>query len=198
MSNPQSANRLTAIRLIAMDVDGVLTDGKITWAHSADETLSESKSFDVKDGLGISLALAVGLEVAWITGRHSPLLTRRAEELRIPHLCQGARDKRLVLAELAKGLILEPEQVLYVGDDLNDLPAFDAAGFKVAVADAVPEVRAAADWITEAPGGKGAIREVIDAVLSAKGEKEMAIRSFLQRLQTEQSRSPETSGASGQ
>lgn len=198
MSNPQSANRLIAIRLIAMDVDGVLTDGKITWAHSADGTLSEAKSFDVKDGLGISLALAGGLEVAWITGRHSPLLARRAEELRIPHLCQGARDKRLVLAELANGLNLEPAEVLYVGDDLNDLPAFDAAGVRAAVADAVPEVRAAADWITEAPGGRGAIREVIDAVLSAKGEKEVAIRRFLQRLQTEQSRSPEMSGASGQ
>ena len=182
-----------------MDVDGVLTDGRITWGYSADGTLSEAKSFDVKDGLGISLALAAGLQIAWITGRQSPLVARRAEELKVTHLCQGARDKRAVLNELAARLSLQPEQILYVGDDLNDLPAFTVAGVKVAVADAVAEFRAAADWVTTAPGGQGAVREVIDAVLSAQGLKESATRSFLIRLTEEQRSAPEAAAeTSGQ
>lgn len=186
MCNPQSVERLMPLRLLAMDVDGVLTDGRITWAVSSDGTLTESKSFDVKDGLGISLALAAGLEVAWITGRKSPLVARRAEELRVTHLCQGARDKRAVLASLTERLGMRQEQVLYIGDDLNDLPAFAAAGVKVAVADAVPEVQDAADWVTTAAGGHGAVREVIDAVLSAQGVREAAVRGFLDRLHSEQ------------
>src|SRR5687768_6105079 len=110
MSAPQSVERLMPLRLLAMDVDGILTDGRITWAFSADGTLTESKSFDVKDGLGISLALAAGIEVAWITGRKSPLVARRAEELKVTHLCQGARDKGAVLETLAKRLGMVSDQ----------------------------------------------------------------------------------------
>lgn len=186
MPNVQSVERLIPLRLLAMDIDGVLTDGRITWAISADGTLIEAKSFDVKDGLGISFALASGLQVAWITGRRSPLVARRAEELKVTHLCQGARDKQAVLTGLTARLGLATEQVLYLGDDLNDLPAFRAAGVKVAVADAAQEVRAAADWVTDLPGGKGAVREVIDAVLAAQERREEAVRIFLDQLSLEQ------------
>jgi 3-deoxy-D-manno-octulosonate 8-phosphate phosphatase (KDO 8-P phosphatase) len=169
-----------------MDVDGVLTDGRITWGVSVDGALQESKSFDVKDGLGISLALSAGLQIAWITGRQSPLVERRARELKVTHLCQGARDKRSVLGGLIERLGLRAEQVLYVGDDLNDLPAFAAAGTGVAVADAVDAVKSAADWVTEAAGGHGAVREVIDGVLTAQGKMDEAVRVFLARLEVEQ------------
>jgi 3-deoxy-D-manno-octulosonate 8-phosphate phosphatase (KDO 8-P phosphatase) len=178
------------LRLLAMDVDGVLTDGRITWGVSMDGALHEMKSFDVKDGLGISLALAAGLQIAWITGRQSPLVERRAQELGVTHLCQGARDKRAVLGVLIQRLGLSSEQVLYIGDDLNDLPAFAAAGTRVAVADAVDALKSAADWVTAAAGGRGAVREVIDGVLSAQGLAEEAVRLFLERLEGEQQSAP--------
>src|SRR5688572_4488108 len=199
MSKVQSVERLMPLRLLAMDVDGVLTEGGITWSAFPDGSLYESKTFSVKDGLGISLAIAAGLHIAWITGRQSALVNRRAQELKVTHLCQGARDKRAVLAAYAKGHGLTSEQVLYIGDDLNDLPAFEFAAVKVAVADAVAELKSAADWVTVAPGGRGAVREVIDAVLAAQGIKDEAVGTFLARLEAEQQHAPsEAAEAPGQ
>lgn len=185
MPNIPIESRLEPLRLLAMDVDGVLTDGAIVLGYDADGALLELKSFHARDGLGISLAQAAGLEVAWITGRLSPLVARRAAELRVREVCQWARDKRRALAELAARLQLPREAVLYVGDDLNDLPAFAAAGVRVAVADADAAVRAAADWVTTAPGGRGAVREVVERVLRAQGRYEAAVEGFLRRLEAE-------------
>lgn len=190
MLKPAPAEKLNSVRLIAMDVDGVLTDGAVTWAVDPGGTYTELKSFDVKDGLGLGLALAAGLEVAWITGRLSPIVERRAAELGVRHLRQWSRNKRRSLLEVTERLALRPEQVLYVGDDLNDLPAFDAAGVRVAVADAVAQVRERADWITRAPGGRGAVREVVEAVLRAQGRLEQAVAAFLARLEAEHDRPP--------
>jgi 3-deoxy-D-manno-octulosonate 8-phosphate phosphatase (KDO 8-P phosphatase) len=171
-----------------MDVDGVLTDGGIVWSASAHGELIESKSFNVRDGLALSLASTAGFEVAWITGRVSPIVLKRAEELAVPHVCQRSRDKRRVLHDLARRLGLRSEGVLYLGDDLNDLPAFDEAGVRVAVADAALEVRARANWITGAPGGRGAVREVVEGVLKAQDRWNEAIAGFLARLRDEQER----------
>lgn len=174
------------VRLLAMDVDGVLTDGTVTWGVDGAGELQELKGFNVKDGLGISLARAAGLEVAWITGRRSAIVERRAAELGVREVAQWARNKRVVLEELTGRLGLAREQVLYIGDDLNDLPAFGAAGIRVAVADAVAEVRQAADWVTKASGGAGAVREVAEQVLRSQGRWEEAVAAFMARLDAEQ------------
>lgn len=181
-----------------MDVDGVLTDGTIYLGATGGDEALELKGFDVKDGLGISLALAAGIEVAWVTGRDSPLVRRRAEELQVGHLVQWARDKHQSLTELRERLGLPAEAVAYIGDDLNDLPAFEAVGVRIAVADATPPVREAAHWVTAARGGHGAVREVVDAILAASGRTERAQAEFLARLREEHLASRRGEAAAGQ
>lgn len=183
MTKPE---HLGLIRLVAMDVDGVLTDGRIGWSAVSSGELCESKTFSVRDGLGIGLARAGGLEIAWITGRSSAVVAKRAQELKVTHLRQGARDKSRLLAALAAELGLPREAVLYIGDDVNDLLAFEAAGVRVAVADAEEIVRRTADWITQARGGEGAVREVIEGVLAAQGLLDEARTRFLAGLREEQ------------
>lgn len=163
------------IRLLAMDVDGVLTDGTLYLSASGDE----AKAFHVRDGMGIALALSAGLEVAFVTGRASDLVHRRAAELGVRHVLEGIRDKRAALIELAGRLGLEPAETAFVGDDLNDLPALSWCGLPVAVADAPRQVRAAAAWTTEAPGGRGALREVAERILEAQGKLDEAIERYL-------------------
>jgi 3-deoxy-D-manno-octulosonate 8-phosphate phosphatase (KDO 8-P phosphatase) len=186
MINTSVEKRFQSIVLLAMDVDGVLTDGSITWGVDAGGMLLELKSFNVKDGLGISLARAAGLRIAWITGRTSPIVEGRAAELGVHEVCQWARNKQRVLEEVTARMGLAREQVLYIGDDLNDLPAFAVAGVRVAVADAVEAVREQADWVTTTPGGRGAVREVVETVLRAQGRWEEGLQSFLSRLAEEQ------------
>ncbi len=198
MSYASVSGRLPAIRLIAMDVDGVLTEGLITYVTTVNSSagepgnraVEEAKTFSARDGLGLSLARAAGLELAWVTGRVSPVVRKRADELRVHHVCQWARNKRRVLGDLLAQLGLRAEEALYVGDDLNDLPAFEAVGIKVAVADAAQEVRDAADWVTETPGGRGAIREVVEGVLRGQGRWEEAVRTFLAELEKQQDAPP--------
>lgn len=186
MEERELRERLAAVRLLAMDVDGVLTDGTIIWSASPEDgAVVESKSFSVKDGLGLSLARAAALTVVWITGRTSGVVERRAAELGVTELHQGARDKTAVLEEIKRRLALPPAAILYIGDDLNDIPAFHAVGVGVAVADAAPEVRALAHWVTSAPGGKGAVREVVEAVLRAQGRWDEALKRYYQRLEHE-------------
>jgi 3-deoxy-D-manno-octulosonate 8-phosphate phosphatase (KDO 8-P phosphatase) len=178
--------RLAAIRLLAMDVDGVLTDGTILWSASPEgELVVESKSFSVKDGLGLSLARAAGLRIAWITGRTSRVVEQRARELAVTELHQWARDKSQVLADLKNRHALAPSAVLFIGDDLNDVMAFREAGVRVAVADGAPELRAMADWVTQAPGGRGAVREVVEGVLRAQCRWDETVSAYYQRLEQE-------------
>ncbi len=153
------------IRLIALDVDGVLTDGRITYSSSGDEI----KSFHVRDGHAVKLALRAGLVVAIITGRESPIVLRRAEELGILRVYQGALDKMEALRELLADTGFDPVQIAYMGDDVVDLPVLRAVGFGCAPSDADPEVLARADLVTGASGGKGAVRELIRYILSAQG-----------------------------
>lgn len=158
------SERWKRIKLFAMDVDGVLTDGTVSiWSNGL-----ESKSFSIQDGLGLRLILAAGIDVAWISGRHSEATTVRAKELEIPHLFQGSGEKRDILRALATDLNLQPEEVCYMGDDVVDLNALDWAGLAVSVPNGMPEVVAKADHITQHPGGCGAVREICNFLLRAR------------------------------
>ncbi len=156
---------LAAIRFLAFDVDGVLTDGGILVGPDG----GEWKRFDVRDGLGLVAARKAGLKVAFVSGRRSPAVAARARELGIDADRQGVKDKAAEMRALRAHFGLERPQTLFLGDDVVDLPAFDEAGVSVAVGDAHPRVRAAADGVTRAPGGRGAAREVVEAVLRARG-----------------------------
>jgi 3-deoxy-D-manno-octulosonate 8-phosphate phosphatase (KDO 8-P phosphatase) len=172
-----------------MDVDGVLTDGTIVWsARPQGGAVLETKSFSVRDGLGLSMARIAGLQVAWITGRTSSVVERRAIELGVTELHQWARNKALVLEEIKGRHALPAAAVAFIGDDLNDVPAFKAAGLRIAVADAAPELQALADWTTQAPGGRGAVREVVEAILRAQGRWEEIVARYYQQLEQEQER----------
>ena len=174
-----SAESLTAslqkIKLLALDVDGVLTDGSI-YISPAGEVF---KGFNAKDGMGISCALRSGLQIAVITGRQSPIVERRCEELGITLLQQGVKDKRLALQQMAQELGLVREEIAYMGDDLNDIPAFKASGLNLVPADAAMEVLAVADIITKASGGRGAVREAITMILAAQDKWNVIVNSYL-------------------
>lgn len=166
------------VRLLAMDVDGVLTRGDI---HYTDTGL-EIKTFNIQDGLGIALAGKAGLVTAIVTGRVSPAVERRAEELGVTYLLQGCRDKSAAIRRLLADTGLSVGQVAFMGDDLNDIPGFREAGWKVAVANASPELKMLADYVTTREGGRGAVREVIEVILQSQGKWENAVSMFLDDL----------------
>ena len=166
---------LQKIKLLALDVDGVLTDGSI-YISPAGEVF---KGFNAKDGMGISCAMRSGLQIAVITGRQSPIVERRCEELGITLLQQGVKDKRLALQQMAQKLGLVREEIAYMGDDLNDIPAFKASGLNLVPADAAIEVMAVADIITKASGGRGAVREAITMILAAQDNWNVIVNSYL-------------------
>jgi 3-deoxy-D-manno-octulosonate 8-phosphate phosphatase (KDO 8-P phosphatase) len=156
--------RWKRIKLFAMDVDGILTDGTVCICSNG----LESKSFSIQDGLGLRLVLGAGIGVAWISGRHSDATTVRARELEIPHLFQGSGEKRDILRRLAAELNLEADEVCYMGDDVVDLQALDWAGVAISVPNGIPEVMAKADHITRQRGGFGAVREICNFLLQAR------------------------------
>lgn len=156
--------RARAVRLLALDVDGVLTDGSVYVAAGGESF----KRFHIQDGKGLAMLRDEGLDLAVITARRSEAMARRAAELGIRHLQQGCTDKAAALAELRARLGLDAEQSAFVGDDLVDLGAMAGAGLAVAVADAHPRVRRAAHWVTGRPGGQGAVREVCELILGAQ------------------------------
>lgn len=157
------ARRWAQIRLFAMDVDGVLTDGTV---HiSSDGT--EAKAFSILDGHGLRKLERAGVVTAWISGRASDATTRRATELRIPHLIQGRVEKLAALQELARTLDLTPAQCAYMGDDDIDAPAIAWAGLGLAPAEAMPTALAAADYVALRPAGRGAVREICELILAS-------------------------------
>ncbi|HQP31304.1 MAG TPA: HAD-IIIA family hydrolase [Deltaproteobacteria bacterium] len=153
------------IKVFVLDVDGVLTDGKIYFNDRGEEM----KAFDSKDGHGIKLIMRAGLKVAIITGRTSKALEHRAGELGITHLIQGAKDKRAALLELAGRIGCDPGEMAYMGDDVVDMPAMVLCGLSFAPADAVEMVKSQADHVTERGGGRGAVREAIEILLKHLG-----------------------------
>ncbi|MDX1633858.1 MAG: HAD hydrolase family protein [Marinobacter sp.] len=179
-SNPAAApdhiRQLAAgIRLLALDVDGVMTDGKLLFSAQGDEL----KAFNILDGHGIKQLMAAGIEVAIITGRNSPLTARRAADLGIKRILQGREDKRVALLELARECQLEPDALAYMGDDLPDLSAIQMAGLGVTVPNGHWFVRQRADYCTHAEGGAGAVRELADLLLDAQGLLCGALQQYL-------------------
>ena len=153
------------IKVLMLDVDGVLTDGSII----LDNVGNEFKSFNVRDGHGIKMLMRSGIEVALITGRYSRVVDRRAHELGIKEVFQRCRDKIIAYRQLAEKYSLKDNEIAYVGDDIVDIPLLKRSGLSVAVADAHEEVKAFAMMVTENRGGRGAVREVCDFLLRAKG-----------------------------
>ncbi len=164
------------IRMLTLDVDGVLTDGRLYFTEDGQEI----KTFDSQDGHGIKLLQKTGIVCAIITGRTSQLVERRARNLGITLLLQGREDKLVALKELSEQLSIPLEEMAYVGDDWPDLPAIRAAGLGVAVANAHREVRRYADFVSLATGGRGAVREVCDLILEAQGRYEEALAPYLE------------------
>jgi 3-deoxy-D-manno-octulosonate 8-phosphate phosphatase (KDO 8-P phosphatase) len=158
--------RASRIRLLLMDCDGVLTDGRIELLENGDE----SKTFHTRDGHGIVLMHRAGLSTGLISGRSSTLVERRARELGMKHVRQGTWDKVKDYEELLTEAGVSEEESAFIGDDVTDIPLMHRAGFAVAVADAVPETLAAAHYVTRLPGGFGAVREVCELILKAQGQ----------------------------
>lgn len=157
--------KLKKIRLLLLDVDGILTDGRIVY----DNNCVESKAFDVKDGHGLKMLQRAGIRVGIITGRSSKVVEHRAAELGIDILHQGAKDKLIPFRSILSELGIDAEAVAYVGDDLVDLPILTRVGFSATVADAVDEVGPLVDYVTRRPGGRGAVREICDLILRGAG-----------------------------
>jgi len=176
LSEPALAQRLQAVKAVMLDVDGVLTDGGIYY----DPTGREIKRFHVADGLGMELLRHAGIRVVILSGRVAEAITRRAAELRVTDCYQGVRDKKSQLERLRQQWQMKADELLYVGDDLNDLPAFEAVGVRVAVANADAMLKAQAHYVTKATGGNGAVREVCEWLLKARGDWEKAVEAYLQ------------------
>ncbi len=163
--------RCAAIELLVVDVDGVLTDGGIVHGTGA----LEVKCFHVRDGFGLRAWQQAGKRTGLITGRSSPVVEVRAREVGIEFVFQGATDKWTAYRRLLDQTGAAPEAVCYVGDDLPDLPPLRHCGLAVAVADACPEARAGVHYVTQRPGGAGAVREVIELVLRCQGHWQMLV-----------------------
>lgn len=168
--------KLQQIKLLALDVDGVLTDGSINIGNDGELF----KGFNAKDGLGISAALRNGLQVAIITGRKSEIIHKRAAELGIKLLCEGVHNKYAELLRLQSDLGLAKSQVAYIGDDLNDLPAFSAAGLSFSPADGSEDVKVEADCILQNNGGRGAVREAIELIFKAQNKWSQIVAGYKQ------------------
>lgn len=163
------------IKLVIFDVDGVLTDGRIYFSDSG----HEFKAFHAQDGMGIKMLQKAGIEVAIITARQSNMVTKRAEELGIQHVYQKQNPKKAAFEDLKAKLNLQNEQIAYVGDDLVDLPIINQCGLGIAVANAAPFVKLNADWSTTCYGGQGAVREVVELILSAQQKLASVHEAFM-------------------
>ena len=168
--------RAKEIQLLLLDVDGVLTDGTITYGNSG----TELKSFNIKDGFGIRLLREAEVEVGIITARRSEAVERRAQDLKLAHLYQGVGNKIEAFSEILATRNLAPRQVAYMGDDWLDLPLLGRVGLAATVADAVAEVKAVAHYVTRQAGGRGAVRELCELIIEAKGLREELLARYLQ------------------
>jgi 3-deoxy-D-manno-octulosonate 8-phosphate phosphatase (KDO 8-P phosphatase) len=170
------AKRCQAIELLLLDVDGVLTDGSIVYTAGGDEL----KAFHVRDGSGLKFWLGQGKRAGIISGRRSETVLRRGLELGLRPIVQGADDKVAALDTILSELKLSPEQTCFVGDDLPDVPVLRRVGLAVAVGDACAEAQAAAQYVTVAGGGRGAVREVVELILKAQGTWDAIVARYRQ------------------
>ena len=158
--------RIRNLKLLILDVDGVMTDGRVI----IDDLGNETKHFDVKDGHGMKLLMKYGIDIVFLTGRTSKVVEHRARELGVTGYYQGAINKLEMLKEILEKKGIEERCVAYIGDDLIDIPVLTRVGFSVAVADACRETRDAAHYVTSKRGGRGAVREVCEVILKAQGK----------------------------
>lgn len=169
------AEKLAAVDLLILDVDGVLTQGEVIYHDDG----SQIKCFNVKDGLGLRLLMDAGIPVAIVTGRSAGALQARVKNLGIPYLFDGVSDKAAALTQVVDQSGIPAHRMAFIGDDLPDLPIMSRVGLSIAVSDATPEVKERAAMVTTHPGGRGAVREICEAILKAKGLWEATIARFL-------------------
>lgn len=167
--------RARHIKVLALDVDGILSDGRLIFSNNGEET----KAFDVRDGLGMKLVQDCGVKIVIITGRMSNIVKQRMDSLGVDLVIQGREDKGIALAEACKQLGIQPSDCAYMGDDWPDLGALSMAGLAVTVPNGHHEVRRRAHLVTQASGGRGAVRELCDVILQAKGVYDEMLTQFL-------------------
>lgn len=177
---PSEAERLLLakaepVRLLLLDVDGVLTDGSLIYSENG----AEAKSFNTQDGLGIQLVQKAGVDVGIITARSSELVRRRAEELGMKYIAQGVANKLVAFKEILRQASLKPYQVCYMGDDWIDLSLLTRVGLAVCPANAVAEVQEACHWVTDRTGGGGAVRDACDLIVRSRGLRDALLQEFL-------------------
>lgn len=181
LAPPDVLARARKIKLFLMDVDGTLTDGGVCLISSTaadgagNPVVSEMKVFNSQDGQGLSLAHTMGIQTGFITGRRSPAVARRAEELKVTYVCLGQAKKTEAFEDCMRKAGVTEEEVAYMGDDLPDIPLARRAGLAVCVASGVPELAAVCHFTTRRPGGRGTAREVVELILKAQGRWEEAV-----------------------
>lgn len=173
--DPKLMKRAARVRMLVLDVDGVLTDGNLYFDNSG----NEMKGFSTRDGFGMRCLQRHGIELALITGRKSQIVENRAQQLGIRHVYQGRNDKLRAFDELLGVTGFEANDVCYAGDDWIDLPVLDRVGFSVTVADADAVVKRRVHWVTSRPGGNGAVREICDLIMAATGIDKLMLDEIL-------------------
>ncbi len=172
-------NQLAAqIRLLLMDVDGVMTDGKLYNLPDSQGNMVETKGFDSQDGIALQWLSWTGIKTGLISGRMSPATVERAKQTKFTYVYQGRIDKIPVLEEILSDVKLEPSQVAYIGDDLTDIVVMHRVGLAIATSNARPEVKRQAHYVTMQPGGSGAVREAIELILKAQGKWEEILKKY--------------------
>ncbi|MBS4913595.1 MAG: HAD-IIIA family hydrolase [Veillonella sp.] len=167
-----------AIKCLVLDVDGVMTEGAIIYTSSGEEI----KEFYAQDGLGLTMARKAGIKLAVITGRISDMVARRTSELKFDFVRMGSHNKTQDLKDLMKEFDLKPEELAYIGDDLNDLGAFHLVGYPISPANGVAEIKAEAAYVTKATGGRGAIREAVEKILKDQHQWDALVESYKNEL----------------
>ncbi len=170
----ESTLEFSRIRLIVFDVDGVLTDGRIIYSSDG----SDLKAFNVQDGLGISLLVQAGIQVAFMSAKGSDTIRRRAQDCKVEIILENVEHKGVALRKLAEDLKINLSEVAFVGDDLVDIRAMKICGFPIAVANACPEVKEVAVYVTQREGGSGAVREICEVILKDRGDWPKVIEKF--------------------
>jgi 3-deoxy-D-manno-octulosonate 8-phosphate phosphatase (KDO 8-P phosphatase) len=177
LSRQACLNRAKPIKLMLLDVDGVLTDGSITYTHNGDEI----KTFNCRDGFGMTMLQKIGVEIGLITARQSEAVSRRAHDLKLTHVFQGTRHKLAILTSLLNDLNLTPQEVAFMGDDWLDLAVLSQVGLAATVADGMPELKPLVHFVAEHPGGHGAVRDLCDLIIEAKGHRQELLNEYLTR-----------------
>ncbi len=168
------ASKIKKIKCLILDVDGVLTDGKIILDHQGQEI----KEFDVQDGFGLVLIKRSGIKTAILSARSAPCVTARAQDLKLDMICQDASPKLSKYEEILKTFNLKDENVCFIGDDLPDLQVLKRVGFSVSVPNGRAEVKKQVDYLTQAGGGRGAVREIVELILKTQGQWDKVLKSY--------------------